>query len=78
MREKFESDFDPALRARLETTTDHVIPLMQHRRAPQAPVLAGDTALDGLETAAESARGALATATRAVGRFLRTPRRKNR
>ena len=78
MREKFQSDFDPALRARLERTSDHVIPLMQHWRAPQAPVLAGDTALDGLEIAAESARGALATATRAVGRFLRRPARKNR
>jgi hypothetical protein len=78
MRDKFQSDFDPALRARLETTPDHVIPLMQHWRAPQAPVLAGDTAIDGLETAAESAIDALATATRAVGRFLRTPRRTNR
>ena len=78
MREKLRSDFDPALRARLETTTDHVIPLMQHRRGPQAPVLAGDTALDGLETAAASTIDAIAVATRAVGRFLRTPRRKNR
>ena len=78
MRAKLRSDFDPALRARLETSTRHVIPLMQHRRGPQAPVLAGDTAIDGLETAAESAVDAVAAATRAVGRFLRTPRRKNR
>lgn len=78
MRAKLRSDFNPALRARLETTTSHVIPLMQHRRGPQAPVLAGDTALDGLQTAAESTIGALAVATRGVGRFLRTPRRKNR
>lgn len=77
MREKFQSDFDPALRARLETETGHVIPLMQRWRGPLAPVLAGDTALDGLETAAGSAGGALATATRAVGRFLRKPLRKN-
>jgi hypothetical protein len=77
MREKFQSDFDPALRARLDADTDHVIPLMQHWRGPQAPVLAGDTALDGLETAAESAGGALVTATRTVGRFLRKPLRKN-
>jgi hypothetical protein len=77
MREKFQSDFDPALRARLEAETDHVIPLMQRWRGPLAPVLAGDTALDGLETAAESAGGALATATRTVGRFLRRPLRKN-
>ena len=78
MRAKFQSDFDPALRARLETTTDRVIPLMQHRRGPQAPVLAGDTALDGLETAAESATSAFTTAARVVGRFLRKPLRRNR
>jgi len=77
MRAKLRSDFDPALRARLEKTSTHVIPLMQHRRGPQAPVLAGDTAVDGLETAAESAIGAIGAATRAVGRFLRTPRRRN-
>jgi hypothetical protein len=74
---KLRSDFDPALRARLESTTDRVVPLMQHRRAPQSPVLAGDTALDGLQTAAGSTIDAIATATRAVGRFLRMPRRKN-
>jgi hypothetical protein len=78
MSAKLRSDFDPALRARLETSTRHVVPLMQHRRGPQAPVLAGDTAIDGLETAAESSVDAVAAATRAVGRFLRTPRRKNR
>lgn len=75
MHEKFRSDFDPELRRRLEHATGHVIPLMQHRRAPQAPVLAGDTALDGLETAAASTIDAIAAARRAVGRFLRTPRR---
>jgi hypothetical protein len=78
MSGKFGSDFDPALRARLEATTDHVVPLMQHRRAPQSPVLAGDTALDGLQTAAQSTIDAITAATRAVGRFLRTPRRTNR
>jgi len=78
MREKFQSDFDPALRARLEVKTDHVIPLMQRWRGPQAPVLAGETALDGLEAAGESARGALSSATRAAGRFLRKPLRRNR
>ena len=78
MREKFRSDFDPALRARLDATTDHVIPLMQSRRAPLAPVLAGETALASLETVAESTGGALASATRAVGRFLRKPLQKNR
>ena len=73
---KLGSDFEPALRARLDDPNDdHVIPLMQHRRGPQAPVLAGDTALDGLEVAAESAKGAFGTATRAVGRFFRRPLR---
>ena len=67
---KLTSDFDPALRARLDAS-DHVIPLMQHLRAPQAPVLAGDTALDGLGAAATHTGGALTTATRAVLRFFR-------
>ena len=76
MQEKLRSDFDPALRARLDNTHDgHVIPLMQHWRGPQAPVLAGDTALDGIEVAAGSTKGALATAKRAVGKFFRTPLR---
>ena len=76
LQEKLQSDFDPALRARLYDSNDpRVIPLMQHWRGPQAPVLAGDTALDGLETASESAKGALATATRAVGKFFRKPLR---
>ncbi len=76
MRHKLGSDFEPALRARLDNPNDdHVIPLMLHRRGPQAPVLAGDTALDGLEVAAESTKGALGTAKRAVGRFFRRPLR---
>ena len=76
MRDKLGSDFEPALRARLDNPDDdHVIPLMQHRRGPQAPVLAGDTALDGIEIAAESTKGALGTAKRAVGRFFRRPLR---
>jgi hypothetical protein len=45
--------------------------LMQRLRAPQAPVLAGDTAIDGLGTAATHTGGALSTATKAVGRFFR-------
>jgi hypothetical protein len=83
MRAKFGSDFSPGLRARFDADDhDSVIPLMQRWRAPQAPVLAGDTAVDGLATAATSTNGAvstgaastkdaLATATRAVSRFLR-------
>jgi hypothetical protein len=78
MREKFQPDFNPALRARLDNTNDRVIPLMQHRRAPLAPVLAGDTAIDGVEIAAMSAKGAFASATRSVARFLQMPQRKNR
>lgn len=76
LQEKLRSDFDSALRARLyDSAEDRAIPLMQHWRGPQAPVLAGDTALDGLETASESAKGALATAKRAVGKFFRKPLR---
>lgn len=76
LQEKLRSDFDPALRARLyDSNVDHVVPLMRHWRGPQAPVLAGDTALDGLEIASESTRGALVTAKRAVGKFFRKPRR---
>ena len=72
LAEKLTSDFDVSMRARLDSDGgDHVIPLMQHRRAPQAPVLAGDTALDGLATAATHTGGALTTAKKAVGRFFR-------
>jgi hypothetical protein len=67
---KLGSDFDPALRARLEAG-DRVIPLMLRWRGPQAPVLAGDSALDGLGTASTHTKGALRTATNAVGRFFR-------
>ena len=70
LNEKLSSDFDPAMRARLDRS-DHVIPLMQNWRAPQAPLLAGDTALDGLGTAATRTGGALTTATRFVSRFVR-------
>lgn len=69
--EKLGSDFSPALRARLDADgAKKVVPLMQHLRAPQAPVLAGDTALDGLGTAAAHTKGALGTAKRGVARFL--------
>lgn len=72
MRQKLASDFDAARRARLDADGgDHVIPLMMHLRAPQAPVLAGDTALDGIGTASTQTAGALGRAKRAVGRFLK-------
>ena len=67
--EKLSSDFDAGLRARLDGSAD-VVPLMQHRRGPQAPVLAGDTALDGIGTAATHTKGAWARARSAVARFL--------
>jgi hypothetical protein len=71
LAEKLSSDFDPALRARLDADDgDHVIALMQHLRAPQAPVFAGDTAIDGLETAATHTSGAFFTATKAVRKFF--------
>ncbi len=70
LAEKMSSDFDPSMRARLDEA-DHVIPLMQLRRAPLAPVLAGDTALDGLGTAATHTGGAITTAKKAVSRFVR-------
>lgn len=83
MRAKFGSDFSSGVRARVDAADhDSVIPLMLKWRAPQAPVLAGDTAVDGLATATTSTRGALAiaatstknaltTASRAIARFLR-------
>lgn len=75
MDQKMGSDFDPALRSRLDANAaDHVIPLMQSMRGPQAPLLAGDTALDGLGTAATHTRGAFASAKRFVSRLLK---RKN-
>ncbi len=74
MRGKLQPDFDAALRARLDTSNDdHVIPLMQHRRGPQAPVLAGDTALDGIEIATGSTTSALSRARQAVWKFVRKP-----
>jgi hypothetical protein len=69
---KLTSDFDPARRASLESSDgDHIVSLMMHLRAAQAPLLAGDTAIDGLSTAAASTAGALSSATRAVTHFLR-------
>jgi hypothetical protein len=65
---KLASDFDPARRASLEGANgSHIVSLKMHLRAPQAPVLAGDTAIDGLSMAAEST----ASAIRAVAHFLR-------
>jgi len=76
LAEKLSSDFDSSLRARLDADGgDHVVPLMQHLRAPQAPVLAGGTALDGLGLAIVHAEEAVTTATKAVARFVRRMRK---
>jgi hypothetical protein len=76
LAEKLSSDFDAALRARLDADGgDHVIPLMEHLRGPQAPVLAGSTALDGLGLAVVHAEEAVTTAPKAVSRFFRRMRR---
>jgi len=75
LAEKLSSDFDPSLRARLDADGgDHVVPLMQHLRAPQAPVLAGGAALNGLGMAVVQAEEAMTTATKAVARFVRRMR----
>jgi hypothetical protein len=44
---------------------------MQHLRGPQAPVLAGDTALDGLGSAATETIGAFGSAKRFVARLFK-------
>ena len=75
LAEKLSSDFDPSMRARLDADGgDHVVPLMQHLRAPQAPVLAGGAALNGLGMAVVQAEEAMTTATKAVARFVRRMR----
>ena len=60
LAEKLQSDFDPSVRAKLDASnTARVISLMIHLRAPQAPVLAGDTVVDALATAGRSTSSAL-------------------
>ena len=69
---KLQSDFDPAVKARLDRpAVAHVISLMRHRRAPLAPVLAGDTALDGLAHAGSATTSALKHSASGVARLLR-------
>jgi hypothetical protein len=68
---KLRSDFAPHVRSRLDRSeTGRVISLTSHLRAPQAPVLAGDTALDGLAHAGRSSVTSLDTTRRAVGTAL--------
>ena len=72
MQGKLGSDFSPGLRSRFDDNRHNgVVPLRQMWRAPQAPVLARDTAVDSLVTATASTKSALITAGRAVSRFLR-------
>ena len=69
---KLRSDFEPGVKTRL----DHVqagsaIALTSHLRAPQPPVLAGDTALDGIIHVGHATAKALAVTTSRVARLLR-------
>jgi len=65
---KLQSDFAPDVRARLDRAEDeHVIALTSHLRASQAPVLAGDTALDALVHAGHASVTAIAAGRRNVG-----------
>ena len=64
---KLQSDFAPEVRARLDLPENgRVIALAGHLRVPQAPVLAGDTALDGLAHAGRASVVSLDTSRRVV------------
>ena len=68
---KLRSDFAPDVRSRLDRSeAGRVISLTSHLRAPQAPVLAGDTAIDGLAHAGRASVVSLDTSRRAVGTAL--------
>jgi hypothetical protein len=69
--QKLGSDFDPAVRARLDqpASTGKIL-TMTASPAGQAPVLAADAALDALKTTRQSTGSALRTAGRSVSRFL--------
>lgn len=72
---KLTSDFDPATKARLDRSgAARIISLMLHRRTPQAPVLAGDTAVDGLVHAGTASITALDKSLSAVARLLKLAR----
>ena len=72
---KLTSNFDPTTKARLDRSgAAHIISLMLHLRGPQAPVLAGDTAVDGLAHAGGAAGSALKKSVSAVARVLRLTR----
>jgi hypothetical protein len=74
---KLQSDFNPDVRASLDSgAKPSVIALATHLRPFQAPVLAGDTALDALAHARKAAGKALGTTASRVGRFLGMTRRR--
>jgi len=61
-----------------EPAAGYVLGNPEDMKSVTAAILAGDTALDGLETASATTTGALGRAIRAVGRFLRKPLRTHR
>ena len=68
---KLQSDFAPDVRSRLDRSeAGRVISLTSHLRTPQVPMLAGDTALDGLAHAGRASVVSLDTSRRAVGTAL--------
>lgn len=68
---KLQSDFDPAVKRRLDHTEGaSVVMLTSHLRAPQAPVLAGDTALDGILHARSATVRAVGATASALARAL--------
>jgi hypothetical protein len=76
---KLRSDFDPDVRTSLDRgEVARVIALATHLRPVQAPVLAGDTALDALAHARDAAGKALGMTASRVARFLGMTRARTR
>lgn len=74
---KLRSDFDPDVRSSLDRgEVARVIALATHLRPVQAPVLAGDTALDAIAHARDAAGKALGTTASRVARGLGLMRRR--
>lgn len=76
---KLESDFNPDVRASLDRAGNaRIVALTTHLRPLQAPVLAGDTALDALGHAHRATTKALGMTASSVARFLGLNRRSQR
>ena len=76
---KLRSDFDPDVRTSLDRgEVARVIALATHLRPVQAPVLAGDTALDALAHARDGAAKAPGMTASRVARFLGVTRAQKR